>query len=240
MKNKLILMALSIMAAAACCNQTPHEVVPGIDLADFDTTVTPGQDFYQYATGGWQKAHPLKPEYSRYGAFDILAENNEIRLNDLFQSLADAKTKKGSNAQKIADLYKMGLDSVRLNAEGAEPLKPYLAELETVVDIESFVKAAAQMELSGNGGIWGVGVGADMIDSNSNVLYVGEGGLALGNRDYYLDPKNAELREGYLGFLKKVLALAGVEDSDVVAQDAFDVQMMIAEPYWSMIQQRDT
>jgi len=232
-------MAISIVAAAACCNQTPHEVVPAIDLANLDTTVAPGADFYAYATAGWQKNHPLKPEYSRYGSFDILGENNEIRLNELFQGLAELKTKKGSNEQKIADLYKMAMDSTRLNEEGAAPVKPYLAELEDVNDVEGFVRAAAKMEKSGNGGIWGMYVTADMMDSNTNVLYLGESGLALGNRDYYLEARNADLRSGYVNFLKTIFELAGVEDAEVRAQDAMDIQMAIAVPYWSMIQQRD-
>ncbi len=227
-------MAIAL-AAAACCDQTPHEVVPGVDLADLDTTVAPGADFYAYATAGWQKNHPMKPEYSRYGAFDILAENNEIRLNDLFKDLAESKNRKGSNAQKIADLYKQGLDSTRLNAEGAAPVKPYLEQLEAVCDMQSFAKAAAQMDL----GFWGAGAGADMMDSNTNVLYVSEGGLALRNRDYYLDAKNAELREGYVNFLKTVFTLAGYEDAEVRAQDAMDVEMALAVPFWSMVQQRD-
>jgi len=239
MKKTIIIMATIMFAAAGCGNQPEHEVVPAIDLANLDTTVAPGADFYAYATAGWQRNHPLKPEYSRYGSFDILSENNEIRLNDLFQGLASLKTKKGTNEQKIADLYKMAMDSTRLNAEGAEPVMPYLAELEIVNDVESFVRAAARMEKCGNGGIWGVYATADMMDSNTNVLYVGESGLALGNRDYYLDPKNAELRAGYVNFLKTVFELAGVEDAETRAQDAMAVQMAIAVPYWSMIQQRD-
>jgi len=233
-------MAVAMLAAVGCCsNNQSHEVVPAIDIANLDTTVAPGADFYAYATAGWQRNHPLKPEYSRYGSFDILGENNEIRLNDLFQSLASLKTKKGTNEQKIADLYKMAMDSTRLNAEGAAPILPYLAELENVADLESYVRAAAQMERYGRGGVWGSYVGADMMDSNMNVLYVGESGLDLGNRDYYLEAGNAELRAGYVAFLEKVFSLAGYEDAAVRAQDAMDVQMAIAVPYWSMIQQRD-
>ena len=235
------MMTLSLIAAAGCANQpkVQHEPVPAINLANLDTTVAPGDDFYAYATRGWQKNNPLKPEYSRYGAFDVIAENNEIRLNELFQSLVTLKTKPGTNEQKIADLYTMALDSVRLNNEGAAPLQPYIAELDCVTDAESYARQAAKMSRSGDGGIWGVYVSADMMDSNTNILYIGESGLAMGNRDYYLLPENAALREGYLAFLTKVLTLAGVEDPAAKAQDAFDMEMAIAVPFWSMVQQRD-
>ena len=105
-----------MMLAAACQNKS-GEKVPAIDLANLDTTVAPGDDFYKYATHGWQEANPLGAEYSRFGTFDQLRENNVTRLNDLFASMADMETKKGSIEQKIVDLYKQGLDSTRLNIE---------------------------------------------------------------------------------------------------------------------------
>lgn len=231
-------MAIALMAAA-CNNQPAQEKVPAIDLTNIDTTVAPGEDFYTYATAGWQKNHPLKKEFSRYGSFDILRENNEIRLNELFKGLTDLKTKEGSVEQKIADLYTMGLDSLRLNKEGAAPVLPYLQELEAVCDAESFAKAIGQMGLYGEEGAWGTGVDADLMDSNNNALYLAESGLGLGNRDYYLNEENAALREGYVAFLTKAFSLAGYEDAATRARNAMDFEMAIAVPYWSMVQQRN-
>ena len=238
MNNKAWIMAIALMAAA-CNNQPAQEKVPAIDLTNIDTTVAPGEDFYTYATAGWQKNHPLKKEFSRYGSFDILRENNEIRLNELFKGLTGLKTKKGSVEQKIADLYTMGLDSIRLNKEGAAPVLPYLQELEAVCDAESFAKAIGQMGLYGEEGAWGTGVDADLMDSNNNALYLAESGLGLGNRDYYLNEENAELREGYVAFLTKAFSLAGYEDAATRARNAMDFEMAIAVPYWSMVQQRN-
>ena len=233
-------MSVAIMAAATSCGtKSAGEKVPAIDLASLDPSISAKEDFYQYATGGWQKNHPLKPEYSRYGSFDVLRENNEIRLNELFQGLSSVKAEKGSVQQKISDLYAMGLDSTRLNAEGVNPVKPYLDALESVKDVESFVRAMADIELHGDGGCWGVYAESDMTDNSNTVLYITQSGLALGNRDYYLLAENAELREGYLNFLKKIFTLAGDEKAEQKAKDAFDFQMTIAEPSWSMIQQRD-
>ena len=230
---------MMFLAAAACRPGNEAAPVPAIDLSNLDTTVAPGDDFYAYATAGWQRNHPLKAEYSRYGSFDMLRENNEIRLNELFRSLTGLKAKKGSVEQKIADLYNMGLDSTRLNAEGAAPVLPYLGELEAVNDAESFAKAQGKLGLSGLDGCWGVGVDADLMDSGNNVLYLGENGLGLGNRDYYLNEENAVLRDGYKAFLTKVFSLAGYEDAAQRAEDAFAFEMAIAVPYWSMVQQRD-
>lgn len=231
-------MAIALMAAA-CNNQPAQEKVPAIDLTNIDTTVAPGEDFYTYATAGWQKNHPLKKEFSRYGSFDILRENNEIRLNELFKGLTELKTKEGSVEQKIADLYTMGLDSLRLNKEGAAPVLPYLQELEAVCDAESFAKAIGQMGLYGEEGAWGTGVDADLMDSNNNALYLAESGLGLGNRDYYLNEENTALREGYVAFLTKAFSLAGYEDAATRARNAMDFEMAIAVPYWSMVQQRN-
>ncbi len=240
MKKGILIMSVAIMAAATSCGtKSAGEKVPAIDLANLDPSISAKEDFYQYATGGWQKNHPLKPEYSRYGSFDVLRENNEIRLNELFQGLSSVKAEKGSVQQKISDLYAMGLDSTRLNAEGVNPVKPYLDALESVKDVESYVRAMADIELHGDGGCWGVYAESDMADNSNTVLYITQSGLALGNRDYYLLAENAELREGYLNFLKKIFTLAGDEKAEQKAKDAFDFQMTIAEPSWSMIQQRD-
>ena len=120
-------MILPVMAMASCSQKQAS--VPAIDPTDFDTTVSPAEDFYSYVNGGWMKKNPLKAEYARFGSFDVLSENNQIRLNDLFSSMTTMKTVPGSVDQKIADLYKQGLDSTRLNAEGGAPIKKYVEEI---------------------------------------------------------------------------------------------------------------
>ena len=119
----------------ASCQNTSK--TPAIDLANFDLSVAPNADFYEYATGGWQKNNPLKPEYSRYGSFDILRDNNEKRINELFSEMTKMKAEPGSIEQKISDLYKMGLDSVRLNAEGVAPVKDAVGEILAIGDSEN-------------------------------------------------------------------------------------------------------
>ena len=235
--RKGLALSLTAVALCACAEKAPK--VPAIDLTNLDTSVAPGEDFYAYATRGWQQKNPLKPEYSRYGSFDVLAENNEIRLNELFQGLTKLKAAPGTDDQKIADLYKMGLDSVRLNREGGEPVKPLLGQLQAVEDGATFAEAAGRLALEGVGSLWGAYAEADMMDSDHNVLYLGPSGLAMRNRDYYLLPEHQALRDGYKAFIEKAFTLLGREDAATVAQDAFDLEMTIAVPYWSMVEQRD-
>ena len=127
----------------ASCQNTSK--TPAIDLANFDLSVAPNADFYEYATGGWQKNNPLKPEYSRYGSFDILRDNNEKRINELFSEMTKMKAEPGSIEQKISDLYKMGLDSVRLNAEGAAPVKDAVAGILAISDRSQLTPVVARI-----------------------------------------------------------------------------------------------
>ena len=129
MKKTNMIIALSALAfvGASCSQKTAAP--KGIDAANLDTTVSAKADFYDYACGGWMKANPLKPEYSRFGTFDQLAENTREQVRGLVDSLAAATAEPGTNAQKVADLYRMGMDSVRLNNEGAAPLA---ADLELI------------------------------------------------------------------------------------------------------------
>ena len=228
---------LSICALAAC-GQSPAPA-PALDLTDLDTTVSPKVDFYQYATGGWQVKNPLKPEFSRYGAFDAISETTQKNLNELFEDMATMKAKKGTVDQKISDLYKMALDSTTRNTLGAEPIKPYIAEIQAVSSKDELADLLGKMHLYGEGGFYGAYVEADLADSDSQILYVGQGGLGMGDRDYYMLDKNAELKAGYAAFLEKALTLAGVDNAAEIAAKDMQVEDAMAPIFWSREQNRD-
>lgn len=221
------------------CADRNREKVPAINLSDLDTTCSPAVDFYQYATGGWQKNNPLKPEYARFSSFDILNENTENRLNELFKEMTEMKTAKGTVEQKISDIYKMGLDSARLNAEGFAPVQKYLDQVYAVNDKASLVKLVADMHNEGLSPFFGAFVMADLMNSDMQILYLTQSGLGIGDRDYYLDPASAEIKQGYLNFLTRVFGLAGVPEPEMAAANALDVETQIATASWTRVQERD-
>ena len=237
--KKILLFMIPIMLMFSCESRKTGEKVPAINLDNLDTSVQPGQDFYKYATHGWQEANPLGAEFSRFGTFDQLREDNIKRLNDLFASMADMKTKAGSVEQKIVDLYKQGLDSTRLNAEGAAPLQKYISEIQGISDKKEFARALAAQHLDGEGSLFGVFVEADLMNSDSQILYMSQGGLGIGDRDYYVKVENAAIKEGYRIFLNRVLTLAGIENAREVADNTVAVEDYLAENSWTREQERD-
>ena len=222
---------------AAC--QSKDAKVPALDPTDMDLAVAPGEDFYLYANGGWMQKNPLKPEYARFGSFDVLREQNVENLNALFSEMTEMNPEPGTIDQKIVDLYKQGLDSTRLNAEGAAPLKKYLDELYAVPDKKALAAHLGKMNLVGEGGFFGGGVDADLMDSSIQIFYLGQGGLGMGDRDYYVDPANAELRKGYEAMLAKLFALAGLDNAEKRAANAAGIEDKLAQFSWTSVQNRD-
>ncbi len=231
-----MLFALSTLAA---CKGT-SEKVAAIDPENFDEQISPAENFYQYATGGWQKNNPLKPEFSRFGTFDELSELSIERVKGIFENIVKEKQKFGTVGQKISDLYSMGMDSVKLNAEGAAPLKPYIEEIQSIANGEDLARTLAHMHRNGSRPFFGLMVMSDLKDSDTNVGYLMQSGLGMGDRDYYLDAENAELKAGYKNFLVKVLGLAGIDSPEDVANDAVEIEDAIAKVQWSRVEQRDT
>ena len=218
---------------------TNNQTTPAIDLTNLDTTVAPSEDFYQYATGGWQVKNPLKPEFARYGSFDVLRENNEKRINELFAAMAKTTAEAGSVEQKISDLYKMGLDSVRLNKEGLSVLEGDLAAIEAVSESKSLIETVAKMHASMGNPLFGLYVTSDLMNSSVNALYISQSGLGMGNRDYYLDEEHAAKREGYVAYLEKVFTLAEQAEPRAAAEAVMAFETVMAKRFRSNVELRD-
>ena len=240
MKKANMILALSALAVAGTSCGPKTAAPKGIDAANLDTTVSAKADFYDYACGGWMKANPLKPEYSRFGTFDQLGENNRAQLRGLVEGLAAVENEAGTNAQKVADLYRMGMDSVRLNQEGAAPLA---ADLEVIASTprEKIVDLMATMP--GVGVFFGTGVQADLANSDKNTMYLEQGGLGLGDRDYYTDQtENAEkIRAAYSTYLTTIAKLIGYDDAAAqrLTDNTMAIETELAQSQMTRTQQCD-
>ena len=233
--KKAFIAIMSILSLAACAPKGAGS----IDLANFDPSVNPKEDFYHYAVGGWQQNNPLKPEFTRYGSFDAIAERTQENLNALFESMTTMEAPAGSVEQKISDLYKMALDSTTRNQLGAQPIQPYIAEIQAVKTKDQLATLIGKLNLYGEGGFFGYYVEADLTDSDSQILYLGQSGLGIGDRDYYLKEENRELYKGYSAYLVKVLSLAGIEGADKLAAKDLEVENALAKVFWSREQNRN-
>ena len=178
-------MAVLALAVAAGCDSKKEAVMTsGIDLTNLDTTAVQGADFYQYACGGWMKKHPLTNEYSRFGSFDMLAENNREQLKGLIVEIASGQNAQGTIGQKIGDIYNLAMDSVKLNADGVTPIQADLEKIASVKDKSEIVPLMAELAHSGVFPYFSFYVGADIMDSKSNLFQLYQGGISLGENSY--------------------------------------------------------
>lgn len=214
----------------------------GVDPANLDCTVAPGNDFFQYACGGWMKNNPLEGQYSRFGTFDQLGENNKTQVRELIQNLGKENNAKGSVAQKVDDLYKMGIDSVRLNKEGGNPIQEDLAKIANL-NRKDLTKIIASQHNGIGAPFFGTFVMSDLKDANVNVLYMSQGGISLGDRDYYLlnDDSSKKIRAEYLKYLQKVFSLSGYSASKAkkAATNIMKIETILAKVAMSREELRD-
>lgn len=239
--KKRTLIAACLLAAMSAGAQSQ---VSGIDKKNMDLSVKPGTDFYQYAAGGWLKSHPLDAEHTNNGAFTDLYEENQKRIQELILEYASKPQKQGTLEQKIGTLYNMLMDSVRLNREGWEPLKPTLARIAAIKTNKEYQLVTAELDHRGeNTMMFGVGVGADMRNASMNIVSVGQGGLGLGTRDYYLnnDPQTLKVREAYKTYLKNLFKMVGNDEATATKKvDAImAIETRIAKVSYSKVQLRD-
>ena len=217
MKNFMISLGTAAMVFAGCA-QNNNESKPAIDLANFDNTTTPAEDFYQYACGGWMEANPLTPEYARYGIFDQLEKENNEKLKTLIEELNSTPQQPGSVGEKIRMMYAMGLDSLKRNADGAAPVMEQLAAINAVSDRKELSAMVGKMQVESSSPFFNFYIGADEKNSTMNLLQFYQGGLSMSDRDYYLlnDESTLKIRNAYRQYIEKLFSLAGYS-----AEDAF-------------------
>lgn len=216
----------------------------GISPENMNTAAKPGTDFYQYAGGGWIKAHPLTPEYSRYGQFNELNETNRKQLRELIENLAGSPQEKGSLGQKIGSLYRLAMDSTRRNREGYGPIKPALEKIRSVKSRQEFELTLNRLMARGIGdGMFDVGVDADLQNASQNLVQIGQGGLSLGEKDYYLsnDTATVKIRDAYKDFVKQLFTMVGcpASEAETKMQAVLHIETRIAKASYSATKLRD-
>lgn len=228
-----IVALLLIVGLISSCNNTTNNEKENMDiienkaivLADLDTSVSPADDFYQYATGGWQMNNPLPAEESRFGSFDLLAKETNIKVKELIQDLASSEHEKGSIEWKIGTFYNLGMDSAKIEQQGIEPLKndfERINEIETEDDIVSQIAYNQQNGISAPFYLYG---SSDKDDASMEIAYIYQGGLGLPDRDYYVmdDSRSKEIRKEYKHHIEKMFLLLGDNESN--AKDNADIIM---------------
>ncbi len=232
MKNFMITLGAAAMVFAGCA-QNNNEGKPAIDLANFDLTTAPSEDFYQYACGGWMEANPLTPEYARYGIFDQLEKENNEKLKALIEELGSTAQKPGSVGDKIQMMYAMGLDSLKRNADGAAPIMEQLASINAVSDRKELSAMVGKMQVESSSPFFNFYIGADEKNSTMNLLQFYQGGLSMSDRDYYLldDESTLKIRNAYRQYIEKLFSLAGysAEDADKAAEKVLALETEIAK-----------
>lgn len=234
------------MAVIATGCQHKAQLTSGVNADNFDTTARLEDDFYQYACGGWMAKNPLDAEHSRYGAFDELAENALKNINGIIDSVSKNENAAGSLADKIATMYNIGMDSARLQEQGAAPLMPYLEEINALKSREDVWAEILKMHQRGNTVLFGIFGEADKDDASMCIAWAYQGGLGLGDRDYYLldEGNNKKIREGYIDLMTKEFAMAGYDKlsgkkADKLAQTVMAFETRLAKAMNTKLENRD-
>lgn len=239
----LPIAAFCLMTASCNTGKQQAELTAGIQLTNLDTTAPPGTDFYQYACGGWMKNNPIPAEYSQYGSFTILAENNRKQIQGLIEELAATQHEAGSVAQKIGDLYKIVMDSVKLNKDGVAPIKAELDQLAALKDKKELYALLGDMQKKGIIAYNVLYVGADEMNSSMNAVQTYQTGLSMGEREYYLenDEATAKIRDAFRTHVQKMYQLAGFDEATAKKgmEVVMDVETRLAKAFRSRTELRD-
>ena len=245
---KQILLAgiasFSIAAAAAPAFAAPGKPelgVWGVDLAGMDKSVKPGDSFYRYVNGTWEKTTEIPADRSSWGGFGVLRDLSDQRTREIIEAAAKTNAAPGSNERKVGDLYASFMDEAAIEARGTAPLKPFLTKIAAIRNSADLARAFGEGNRIGVGSPFGASVIQDLKNNTIYNVYVGQGGLGLPDRDYYLDDKNpkfAEVRGRYQQHIAAMLTLAGFSDAQARAQRIYELEKKIAASHWTRVEQR--
>ena len=253
--KKLLLCSVAAFALAACgqgdgagqtgaktekttAATTPELGAWGVETADIDANVDPGDDFFRYVNGKWLDTFQIPEEYSSYGSFTVLFERSEDRVKTIIEDAAASNAAEGSLEQKIGDYYAAYLDTDAINAKGFEVVAEDFAAIDAAQTHEDIARLMGDPALGASTPI-GVFVNVDAKQTDRYVTYITQAGLGLPNRDYYLDEKFADKRPKYIAYIEQALSLGGVEGAAEKAQAVFDLEKKMAEVHWEPAKRRN-
>lgn len=240
--NNLSIILLAV-AMAAGCSQNNSTMTSGIRPENLDTTVKPGDDFYQFADGGWVENNPLTAEYSRYGSFDKLAENTREQVKSIIEEVAAQNNKPGSVEQKIADLFNVAMDTTRRNNDGIAPLKPYLEKISAISSTDEIMPVAAELAMRGAGSYFWIGIDTDQMESKNYIVMLNQGGLSLREKEYYFDTDEAtqKIRDAFKAHVARMFTLIGESEEDAQAkmESVMAIETRIAADSYNGVQRRN-
>ncbi len=210
-------LGLLILSSCSKSSDTTSADVPArtifFDKTGMDTTVAPGDDFFEYANGGWIKKTKIPEDQTGWGSFNVLYEENQKKTKAILDEAAAANASKGSPEQKVGDFYASGLDSATIEKRGYEPLKPQLAQIAALKDYKDALHYMAADEANRGGELFALYVGADDRQSSINRLNFAQGGLSLPEKEYYTrtDAESVKIRKAFLTYTTRLFTLTGVD-----------------------------
>lgn len=219
------------------------QILKAINIADLDTTISPTENFYQYATGGWQKNNPLPDEESRFGSFDLLAKETNQKVNDLIIDLTKKDNAINSIEWKIATFYSLGMDSTKLDKDRLKPVEEYFKKIDNISNKDEVIKLIAEFHKNGISSSFTIFGSADSENSDMEIAYLYQGGLGLPNRDYYIsnDARSVDIKNEYKKFISKMFELYEVKDNnpDLISKIIFDFEYKLANSSMTNLELRD-
>ena len=207
----------------------------GFDIDGMDRSVKPGEDFATFAGGTWYNKTEIPADRAAYGMFNMLQDRSLAQTRVI---LDGAAAKPGS---KIGDYYASFMDEAAIEARGTAPIKPWIAAIKGATDKTALAVEMAKLQRYGVGGLFGVGVGQDDKAPENYIVNVGQSGISLPDRDYYLkdDPKLSAARTAYQAYLVKMLSMLGESDAEARAAAVFAFEKSLATVHWTRIESRD-
>lgn len=233
--KKLYYLPIALFAISMGTQNVTAQASKGVSNINLDTKAQPGDDFFRFATGGWADANPIPDEFSRYGSFDQLRDNTQSQIKGLIEDLGKTGHTKGTLEQKIGDLYRIGMDSARLNADGAAPIKEQLKAIHDTKNVGEIIKIWGQINRYASSPFFDISVDADLKNSKVNILSLSQGGLGMGTRDYYLNDDSRDMRDKYAALIVTQFLNAGYSEADArfAAGAVLRIETKLAEAHYT-------